>query len=245
MAEKEQNRSEQATPFKLEEARKQGQVAKSLDFNTLLMIWGLLGLMAIWGASAWQQFGTLAQQLLASSADLDLSLSSGNTWLGHTVMAFLSLLVPVFLVGAGLAIVANFVQTGPIFTFQPLKPKGERINPVAGFKRVFNKKMLFEAFKSLLKLFFLGGIVVAFFWALWPQLPAVELLVRPPPSVPPPLPAIAPPPVMAASSLDFDEDFLPVREAHFGRIAGLTQNCVEFEFKGARTEIWGELALSK
>ena len=34
MAEKEQNRTEQATPFKLEESRKQGQVAKSLDFNS-------------------------------------------------------------------------------------------------------------------------------------------------------------------------------------------------------------------
>ncbi len=41
MAEKEQNRTEQATPFKLEESRKQGQVAKSLDFNSLIMISGL------------------------------------------------------------------------------------------------------------------------------------------------------------------------------------------------------------
>jgi flagellar biosynthetic protein FlhB len=62
------------------------------------------------------------------------------------------------------------VQTGPIFTFVPLKPKGERINPVAGFKRVFNKKMLFEAFKSLLKLGILGTISVLFFRALWPQM---------------------------------------------------------------------------
>ena len=62
------------------------------------------------------------------------------------------MVVPMSLVAAVLAVLANLVQTGPIFTFEPLKPKVERINPVAGFKRVFNKKMLFEAFKSLLKL---------------------------------------------------------------------------------------------
>ena len=45
---------------------------------------------------------------------------------------------------------------------------------MAGFKRVFNKKMLFEAFKSLLKLLILGGVAVAFFFALWPQLPAPQ-----------------------------------------------------------------------
>lgn len=174
MAEKEQNRSEQATPFKLEEARKQGQVAKSLDLNTMVMMWGLLGLASIWGASAWEQIGQLCRQLFAGSADLQLDLNGGSGWLGELIVSFIALMVPVLIVGAGLAIIANFVQTGPIFTFKPLKPKGERVNPIAGFKRIYNKKMLFEAFKGLLKLLVLGGVAVAFFFALWPTLPGAE-----------------------------------------------------------------------
>jgi flagellar biosynthesis protein FlhB len=174
MAEQEQNRSEQATPFKLEEARKQGQVAKSLDFNTLVMMWGLLGLAMIWGASAWTRLGTIAADLFARAADLPLDRESGAGWLTGLVQSFLVLMLPVLLVGAILAVLANFVQTGPIFTFKPLKPKGERINPVAGFKRIYNKRMLFELFKGLLKLVILGGVAVAFFFALWPQLPAAE-----------------------------------------------------------------------
>src|SRR5688572_908337 len=169
MAEKEQNRTEQATPFKLEESRKQGQVAKSLDFNSMIMIAGLLTLAMIWGASAWRELGQLAQDLFVSSADLDVSLNNSG-WMAGLVGSFVSLVAPVLLVGVVLAVLANLVQTGPIFSFHPLKPKGERINPVAGFKRVFNKKMLFEAFKSLLKLLVLGGVAVAFFFALWPQL---------------------------------------------------------------------------
>jgi flagellar biosynthesis protein FlhB len=174
MAEKEQNRTEQATPFKLDEARKQGQVAKSLDFNSLIMIWGLLGLAGIWGASGWEQLATLWRQLFVNSAGLGIDMNSGAGWLGELIRAFLALLMPVLVVGAVLAALANLIQTGPIFSFKPLKPKGERINPVAGFKRVFSKKMLFEAFKSLLKLGILGGVAVAFFFALWPQLPAAE-----------------------------------------------------------------------
>jgi len=169
VAEQDQNRSEQATPFKLEEARKQGQVAKSLDFNTLLMMWGLIILAMIWGGSAWHEIAQMSRSLFASSADLDISLDSGG-WMAGLVRSFISLMAPVLLVGAGIAVIANIVQTGPIFTFKPLKPKGERINPVAGFKRIYSKKMLFDAFKSLLKLLVLGGVATAFFFATWPQL---------------------------------------------------------------------------
>jgi flagellar biosynthetic protein FlhB len=171
MAEKEQNRTEQATPFKLEEARKQGQVAKSLDFNTLVMIWGLIGLVTLCGASVWAELASVSGHLFANSADLPLT-PDGSAWMGGVVRAFIALMTPVLIAGMVLAVIANFVQTGPVFTFKPLQPKGERINPIAGFKRIYSMKMLFDAFKSLLKLLILGGVAVAFFFALWPQLPA-------------------------------------------------------------------------
>ena len=139
----------------------------------MIMISGLLALAMIWGASAWRELGQLARDLFVSSADLDVSLNNSG-WMSGLVSSFISLVAPVLLVGVVLAVLANLVQTGPIFSFHPLKPKGERINPVAGFKRVFNKKMLFEAFKSLLKLLVLGGVAVAFFFALWPQLLAPQ-----------------------------------------------------------------------
>src|SRR3954471_21657677 len=94
MAEQEQNRSEQATPFRLEEARKQGQVAKSLDFNSLVMIWGLLGLASIWGATAWTELGTIASGLFAHAADLPLERETGAGWLAELVTAFITLMLP-------------------------------------------------------------------------------------------------------------------------------------------------------
>jgi len=70
-------------------------------------------------------------------------------------------------------ILANLVQIGPVFSFTPLQPKFERIHPMEGFKRVFSKRMLFEAFKTALKLVLFGTILCGFLLGMWPGLPAV------------------------------------------------------------------------
>jgi flagellar biosynthetic protein FlhB len=75
-------------------------------------------------------------------------------------------------VGLAFAVLATLLQTGPVFTFAPLKPKFERINPVAGLKRVFNKRVLFEGFKTCLKLGLFAAILYGFFAGVWPLLPA-------------------------------------------------------------------------
>jgi flagellar biosynthetic protein FlhB len=163
MAEKEQNPTEQATPFKLSEAKKQGQVAKSLDFNTLVMIVALMASMAIWGRSSWEALCQLCVHLFTNSASLQLDLNSMTAIFSEVLSYTLDLILPFVAVGVVAAILANFFQTGPILSADPIKPKFERLNPVAGFKRVFNKRMLFEAFKSVVKLFFFGSIAYAFF----------------------------------------------------------------------------------
>jgi flagellar biosynthetic protein FlhB len=83
------------------------------------------------------------------------------------VFDVVGVLWPIGLFGMLLAILSNLVQTGPILSADPLKPKFERLNPVAGFKRVFNKRMLFEALKSCLKLVFCASLLYGFFVTLW------------------------------------------------------------------------------
>lgn len=174
MQEQEQNRTEPASPFKLSEARKRGQVAKSLDFNILLVVCGLFAAIAIWGGAQWARLCELCAQLLAGAAEWQIDVG-GVTHLGAAIgMETLSIVLPFAATGFVFAVIANIVQTGPIFSGEPIKPKFERLNPVAGFKRVFNKKMLFEGLKSVLKLGFFGTITFAFFASLWPSLPAME-----------------------------------------------------------------------
>lgn len=174
MAEQEQNRTEQASPFKLEEAKKRGQVAKSLDFNTLIIVGASMVALAIWGPAFWAELCALCAWLFQSSATLQLESDRSTTAMfSEVARATLRIVAPFLAAGVVAAILANLVQTGPIFSMEPLRPKFERLNPVAGFKRIFNKKMLFEAFKTFVKLGFLGAIAYAFFVATAPGLLAL------------------------------------------------------------------------
>jgi flagellar biosynthetic protein FlhB len=174
MAEQEQNRTEQATPFKLAEARKQGQVSKSLDFNSFVAMFGLLLLFFTVGDSVAGRVAALCTWLLQDSASLRIESVDQLGWFSTILHVFIAIIVPIAVVSMVFAVLANLVQMGPVFSFEPLKPKFTRLNPVAGFKRIFNKKMLFEAVKTLLKLVFLGAILYAFFKALVPTLPAAS-----------------------------------------------------------------------
>lgn len=173
MQEQEQNRTEPATPFKLAEAKKRGQVAKSLDFNTVTIVCGLVVALAMWGESQWQRLCALCARLFAGAAVLSFDAGALPAATATIAIDTLAALLPFFVVGALCAVGGNVVQAGLIVSSEPLKPKLERLNPIAGFKRLFNKRMLFEALKSVLKLCFFGGVATAFLMSLWPGLPSL------------------------------------------------------------------------
>lgn len=179
MAEQEQNRTEQATPFKLEEAKRRGQVAKSMDVNTAVITCGMFALLIASGDDYLRQLCELCAMLFAGAAQVELNGASWPVMAARLVFDVIAVLWPVAVVGMLLALVSNLIQTGPILSGEPLQPKFERLNPVAGFKRVFNKRMLFEALKSVLKLIFCGAVLYGFFITLWLSMSALTSLTVP------------------------------------------------------------------
>lgn len=170
MAEKEQGATEQATPFKLEEARKRGQVSRSMDFNSLVMGWTALAVVLLFGEGIWRRLAAISAAVIAAAASPQAELGVYLAGVEALVRAALAIVLPVAVVALALAVLGNLVQSGPVFSAEPLKPKFERINPVAGFKRLYNKRMLFEAFKNVLKLVFFTVLMWLFFRALWSRL---------------------------------------------------------------------------
>lgn len=152
MAEQEQDRSEPASPFKLREAKRRGNVAKSMDLNSLLVVAALLVCLQLWAGGAAEGQARLSRVLFLQAGALGFSASQVWHWLGAAVGQSLLLLAPLFgavmLAGA----LSNLLQHGPVFSTQPLKPDFKRIHPATGFKRIFSKRALFELGKNLLKL---------------------------------------------------------------------------------------------
>jgi flagellar biosynthetic protein FlhB len=164
MADQDLDRNEAATPHKLEKAREKGQVVKSQDVTTVVV----LAVAVAWiYAQGWEGMRSLFQ------FDRLLLAQTGNTspfaLAEHVTRHALAMLAPFlgFLMVA--AIIANVAQTGPVFTFQPLAPDATRLNPANGLKRVFAMRSVFDLFKSLAKLGVLGGVAWLALRAMLPQ----------------------------------------------------------------------------
>lgn len=161
MADQDADLSEQATPHKLDDARKKGSVAKSNDFTAMAMMAALAMTVYANGWDAIRQALRLEQRILARASRFDWSVDAVAAWMGQLLVAMLTLLGPLFLTLAVVALLVNVLQTGPVFSFHPLKPDLERINPAAGLKRFFSMRILFETVKSIIKLAVLGTVLYA------------------------------------------------------------------------------------
>ncbi len=164
MADQDLDRNEAATPFKLEKAREKGQVVKSQEVTTVVV----LAVAVAWiYAQGWEGVRALFRfdHLLLSQTDNAAPFMLVTRAISHV----LAMLAPFFGFLMLAAIVSNVAQTGPVFTFQPLAPDVTRLNPANGFKRVFALRSVFELFKSLAKLAVLGSIAWLALRALIPQ----------------------------------------------------------------------------
>ena len=160
-----QNRTEEATPFRLRKAREKGQVARGMDLGFV----GSLLALALFILVAGSQFmGTLAQLMRATiSVGMDGATSPGNI-LAVAGAAYRAAIKPLFFFGLTIMvtiIVLELIQLrGIVFSAHPLKPDFTRLNPAKGLKRLFSLKMLKETFKSILKLAVYSGTATLLIW---------------------------------------------------------------------------------
>lgn len=158
MEENELDKSETATPFKLNRAREKGTVARGMDLGFFAGLLALLGFAWVAGSTAVVEISRLVARAFRGAAFVD----SGPQALPSLVSTLFSAVAPTILVFAGIifavSLLFEFLQVGPVFSVQPLKPDLKRINPVQGLKRIFSWKMLIEALKSVIKLLVYGAI---------------------------------------------------------------------------------------
>src|SRR5262245_22877631 len=166
--EQEQNRSEQATPFKLKEARDRGVVAKSMEMNTVLVSLAFVALLFGGGRSLFERQLRLDAALLSQAHRPGLSEETAVAWLSAVLVETMWLLAPVFAVCVVAGVAASLMQTGPVFSFEPLKPDFDRVNPASGLKRLFSMRLVFEAVKSVLKLGLFGAAIYLLLDGLMP-----------------------------------------------------------------------------
>ena len=138
-----EERTEQATPRRRQEARKKGQVARSMEVNSaVLFLAFVLVLPTLLERGGWRFLQAFQQGLGQAGA----MRGSYDLLLGG-----LGLLVPLLAVFLGVSLISNVLQVGFEVSTQPLKPDLNRIDPIKGFQRLFSRRALVELLKALLK----------------------------------------------------------------------------------------------
>lgn len=177
-----QERTEKPTPFKLKEAKKKGQVSKSMEVNSLFALASVLFLSYLIGDSVITNQLLLSQQLLAYNPDT-IGNTSGILLLFEQIKnGLIQTYWPLILLIIFVSIIGNLAQTGPIFSFFPLKPDIQRLNPIKGFKKIFSKRMIYEFVKTTIKIVLFAVIAYTSITGLLPIL--LSLVDVPPEAYP-------------------------------------------------------------
>ncbi|MES2933131.1 MAG: EscU/YscU/HrcU family type III secretion system export apparatus switch protein [Pseudomonadota bacterium] len=170
MAESGQDKSEAATPYKLKEAQKRGQVAKSTEANFAAVLAALVCVCFALGPSMAKRELAIVQNVFYDAARSDWASDHVARWLMHIIGTSLEVLAPLMLAICGVVIMANLAQVGAIFSFDPIKPDFTKLNPATGLKRLFSMRVLYDALRSVIKLGVLTGVVWVAMKHLMPEL---------------------------------------------------------------------------
>jgi flagellar biosynthetic protein FlhB len=155
-----ESKTEEATPRKLADARKKGDVAKSMDVGSAA---SLLGASAVLLGAGGYFANSMAEQLLPFIAAPHAMLGGLEAGAGIEIGAQALWAIAPFLGAVMLATIiggagGNLAQSGIMFTAEKLKPQWERVSPLAGFKRIFGPDGLVQFLKTFLKLVVIGFI---------------------------------------------------------------------------------------
>lgn len=155
-------KTEDATPKKLEDARKKGQVAKSTDLVSAFVLLGFFLTIKLFIGWMGHSFMSVYYKQYKDIADIvqdGFTTNVAAKMLTDCLLSIVKIGLPIFIASFTIAIVSNVFQVKWKVTGEPLKPKLNKISPIAGFKKIFSMEKIFEFLKSLVKLLILGSVV--------------------------------------------------------------------------------------
>jgi len=157
-------RTEKATPKKREETRKKGQVAKSVEINTAVILLSMFLFLLFGRQFLFDQFEHVMKDFLQHYLLKDLTNQNASNLLSKIYMQILILIGPFLGVAFIAAIVANVSQVGFTFSAEAINVKFDRLDPIQGFKKIYSLRAVVELVKSLLKITIVGA---ATFFVIW------------------------------------------------------------------------------
>jgi flagellar biosynthetic protein FlhB len=159
-------RTEQATPKRKEQARKEGQVARSSEVVSTLIMVLVCGVILWWIVAVIPWLVEFTRGSFRLDALDEVTTGGAPGLLGSMGAMVGRMVIPVALIGAVIAMVANFAQIGFSVNWELVGIKWNRINPANWFKRIFSAELPIGLLKALFKGL---GIIAIAAWGLRDQ----------------------------------------------------------------------------
>lgn len=158
-------KTEPATSKKLEDVRKEGQVAKSKEIITAVSLMSLFIIIKVYVSTMgiklidafkeiYELFGIMTD---GSGSGLPMNLAAGI--IRETFVIIINIVAPILIIAVVIAVLGNMLQQKWMVTAKPLQPKFSKLSPLNGFKRIFSVKQLVELFKSIAMMIVIGIMV--------------------------------------------------------------------------------------
>lgn len=162
MSQGDQDKTEQPTPYRLEEARKRGEVAKSPDVTGVLVMIAFAVIVALTGVTVVSQVAVATRQMLLMAGNVPALDHAFVGMASHAYAPLWQSMMPLVLGLIVAGVVGNMMQTGPMLTTHPLKPDFKRLHPMQAIRRIFSFRSIWELGKLIVKAVLLVAICAVF-----------------------------------------------------------------------------------
>jgi len=160
MADESAEKTEEPTGRRLEKARSEGQLARSIELPVAAMSLGAVGFFSLMGG--WLFNGM--SQLFVSQLEFDRKITDKAELLpglfAQAIVDAFLLILPIMLLMYFIAIVSTVLSGGMVFSMGMVAPKFSKLNPLSGLQRIFGTKALIELGKAIVKFVVVGGILL-------------------------------------------------------------------------------------
>lgn len=153
-----QERTEEATPKRRQDAKEKGDIPRSKELNTTAILLGGAGALLAFGGSISAGLSGMMSANFQFSREEIFDPQSMLTHLGQSMAESLMAFIPFFIVVLLAAIIGPVALGGWVMSGKSLLPKAERISPLAGIKRMFAKRALMELVKTLAKFLLVAAL---------------------------------------------------------------------------------------
>ena len=150
-------KTEDATPRKLQKARDEGQVAKSMEVPAVVVVLSGVFAIKIFAFYLYRHIEAIMREYFVFDRIPSINVPYCMTLMHHLEIEYLIILAPIFLALLFAGLASNYFQVGFEISWQAIEPKFSKLDPIKGFANKFSSRSVVELIKSIFKI-----IVISF-----------------------------------------------------------------------------------